>query len=195
MPDLEIIFKTKAELAGAITAREALEHQLGAAKALGQATIEFEAKPANIAGGSDREESRALASGQEILAPTTPTHPGEPAESAPANAAANADIPIEHDLPRRQLASHRQEFPGHQSPEPAASPPGLDPRPAAEQINRGVPTAAVSQAIQSAADTVTGELQDLRRQLQAFFADMTKTLSAIQDDVKAAQDWIATHLS
>ncbi len=136
-----------------------------------------------------------MASGQEILAPTTPTHPGEPAESAPANAAANADIPIEHDLPRRQLASHRQEFPGHQSPEPAASPPGLDPRPAAEQINRGVPTAAVSQAIQSAADTVTGELQDLRRQLQAFFADMTKTLSAIQDDVKAAQDWIATHLS
>src|SRR6266481_2517419 len=44
MADLEIIFKTKAELAGAIAAREALERQLGAAKALGQATTELEAK-------------------------------------------------------------------------------------------------------------------------------------------------------
>src|SRR5216684_3179916 len=48
MADLEIIFKTKAELAGAIAAREALERQVGAAKALGQATTELEAKIARI---------------------------------------------------------------------------------------------------------------------------------------------------
>ena len=48
MPDLEIIFKTKAELAGAIAAREALERQVGAAKALGQATTELEAKIARM---------------------------------------------------------------------------------------------------------------------------------------------------
>src|SRR5713226_4993889 len=48
MPDLEIIFKTKAELAGAIAAKEALERQVGAAKALGQATTELEAKIARM---------------------------------------------------------------------------------------------------------------------------------------------------
>jgi hypothetical protein len=48
MADLEIIFKTKAELAGAIAAREALERQVGAAKALGQATTELEAKIARM---------------------------------------------------------------------------------------------------------------------------------------------------
>src|SRR2546428_13409388 len=48
MPDLEIIFKTKAELAGAIAAKEALERQVGAAKALGRATPELEAKCARM---------------------------------------------------------------------------------------------------------------------------------------------------
>ena len=101
----------------------------------------------------------------------------------------------ESNLPRQQLESHRQNLPRPQSPEPAETPADLDPRRAEDQINRGAPAASVSLAIESAADTVTGELQDLRQQLQAFFADMTKTLSAIQDDVKATQDWIATHLS
>ena len=253
--DLEIIFKTKAELAGAIAAKEALEHQLGAAKALGQATTELEAKiarinqtlaqhaaaagpgglgqflaelgeqalkaipgleaaagalaklarvhqrltgqtrTARIAGANQPEATPAPETEQNLLAPTTPTHTGGPPESAPADATATPSTSADHDLPRQPPESHRHEFQGSQPPEPAAPASGLDPRPAEEQFGRGVPTAAVSQAIQSAADTVTGELQDLRVQLQAFFADMTKTLSAIQDDAKAAQDWIATHLS
>ncbi len=237
MPNLEIIFKTKAELAGAIAAKEALEHQLGAAKALGQHAaavgrggpgqfladlgeqalkaipgleaaagalaklarvhqrLTAQTRSVRIAGENQREATPALENQQNILALTTPTHTGEQPESAPADATAIPSTSADHDLPRQPPASHRQEFQGSQPPEPAAPAPGLDPRPAEEQSSRGVPAAAVSQAIQSAADAVTGELQDLRQQLQAFFADMTKTLSAIQDDVKAAQDWIATHLS
>jgi len=255
VPDLEIIFKTKAELAGAIAAKEALEHQLGAAKALGQATTELEAKIARInqtlaqhaaaagqsgfghflaelgeqalkaipgleaaagalaklarahqqltaqaqtartAGENQPDGKRALERGQNILAPTTRTHTGEQAESVTADATAEARTATANDLPQRQLERNRQAFQGNQPPEPAETPADLDSPRAEEQKNRGVPTASVSQAIESAADTVTGQLQDLRQQLQAFFADMTKTLSAIQADVKATQDWIATHLS
>src|SRR5438876_5676041 len=44
MPDLEIVFRTKAELQGAIQTKEALEKQVGAAKALGQPIEELEGK-------------------------------------------------------------------------------------------------------------------------------------------------------
>src|SRR5437899_11686741 len=78
MPDLEITFKTRAELQGAQQMLEATEKQIGAAKALGQDYSALEAKAQKLrasigsqgdalAGATDKVHSIASAIGGKLL--------------------------------------------------------------------------------------------------------------------------------
>jgi hypothetical protein len=66
MPDLEVIFRTKAELQGAMQLQQSLEKQIGTAKALGQTTTELEGRYNRVSKAIEEFNQKVAASGDSL---------------------------------------------------------------------------------------------------------------------------------